>query len=437
VIHCLPAATAALALSAPTGWNPPAPAPRPGAAPGASVPPGAVAPEESRLLSGHVQLTSRDAFVKAGEAYFDHHSPPRWIIFQAVPVPPAGREPDPFYSMYVARLTRNAQGEIVGIGPPVLVSPPGSANTCGWFHPSEPGLVMFGSTLRPPAAEQAAGFQVGTRKYVWQFPEETEVCVARVALPAEPTPGQSAPPARPEPLFTRAHYDAECTWSPDGRHVLYTHVREPKDENDRPDADIWVYDTRRDRHTPLVEAPGYDGGPFFSPDGTMICYRSDRRLDDRLQVFVARLERGPDGAITGLASERQLTDDSHVNFGPFWHPSGRFLAFGSSAVGHHNYEVFAIEVDLEKKSADLRQRRVTHAPGADLLPAFSDDGALMMWTAQRGPLASGETRPSSQVWLVRVRDAGDWLKETPPAAQPAPDSAPPPAPSPPARPHQP
>jgi len=61
----------------------------------------------------------------------------------------------------------------------------------------------------------------------------------------------------------------------------------------------------------------------------------------------------------------------------------------------------------------------------------------MMWTAQRGPLASGETRPSSQVWLVRVRDAGDWLKETPPAAQPAPDSAPPPAPSPPARPHQP
>jgi hypothetical protein len=31
----------------------------------------------------------------------------------------------------------------------------------------------------------------------------------------------------------------------------------------------------------------------------------------------------------------------------------------------------------------------------------------MMWTAQRGPLAEGEQRPSSQLWVARV---GDGLK---------------------------
>ena len=36
---------------------------------------------------------------------------------------------------------------------------------------------------------------------------------------------------------------------------------------------------------------------------------------------------------------------------------------------------------------------------------FSDDGKYMMWTAQRGPLAEGETKPSSQVWVARFNGA--------------------------------
>src|SRR5262245_8515155 len=64
---------------------------------------------EAPLLTDHVQLTKRSEFVKAGEAYFDHHSPPRWVAFQAVPVPAHGQEADPFYSMYVAQLRYDGQ----------------------------------------------------------------------------------------------------------------------------------------------------------------------------------------------------------------------------------------------------------------------------------------------------------------------------------------
>ena len=37
-----------------------------------------------------------------------------------------------------------------------------------------------------------------------------------------------------------------------------------------------------------------------------------------------------------------------------------------------------------------------------MLPVFSPDGKYLMWTAQRGPMAEGEERPSSQTWIADV-----------------------------------
>ena len=71
----------------------------------------------------------------------------------------------------------------------------------------------------------------------------------------------------------------------------------------------------------LVMAPGYDGGPFFSPDGKRICYRSDRKKDDHLQIFVSELSFDESGAITGIDREIQVTDNEFVNWAPV-------LAFG-------------------------------------------------------------------------------------------------------------
>jgi hypothetical protein len=382
---------------------------------------------EPPRLTRHVQLTSRERFVKAGEAYFSPDA--RWIIFQAVPVPVQGRPPDPFYSMYVAKLTRDAEGNLAGTEEPILVSPPGSANTCGWFHPTEPWRILFGSTLTPPATDQKAGFQVGTRKYVWLFPEETEVCTREVRQIYEDEAAVKAANQRAaggggrveadprgvldetlKPLFSRPDYDAECSYSRDGRFVLYAHVREGKKTAGRADADLWVYDTKTNRHHALVTADGYDGGPFFSPDGTRICYRSDRKLNDLLQLFVAELKFDAEGVPVGIEREHQVTDNQAVNWAPFWHPSGRFLVYGTSEVSHANYEVFAVEMDEARLAADspasraadtLRRVRITQASGADVLPVFSPDGAWMMWTAQRGPMAEGEPKPSSQLWAAR------------------------------------
>ncbi len=372
---------------------------------------------ESPLLVNHVQVTDRARFLKAGEAYFDHSSPPKWIIFQAVPVPVAGEKEDPFYAMYVARLVRDSSGRITGTEEPVRISPRGSANTCGWFDPQDLSRVIYGSTVGAPGKDQKSGFQVGTRKYVWMFPDEMEVVEQSVfavgggAGGTNYVRGPAKKDTSPRPMFSLPNYDAECSFSKDGNFVLYAHVRD-EPTHGRPDADIFVYDIANKTHTPLVVADGYDGGPFFSPDDKWICYRSDRRGDDLLQLFIAEID-WKDGKPAGIRREIQVTDDSAVNWAPYWHPSGKFLVYGSSAVDpqrHSNYEIFAVEIDPAKPSGSLRQRRVTFGSGADVLPVFSDDGKLMMWTAQRGPMAEGEEKPSSQVWIAEVNPAGGLAK---------------------------
>ncbi len=365
------------------------------------------AEQEADALRGHVQLTFPDRFVKAGESYFSPDG--KWIIFQAVPRPAPGVEPDIHYSMYVARL-RHEQGRIVGAETPLLVSPPGSANTCGFFHPTEPGRIIFGSTLTPPAAPDQAGYQRGSNDYRWAFPDEMEVVTRLVPEIARAAPAAEEPSAglftstTPTPMWTRPGYDAECAFSPDGRYIVHTRV-----DPATGDPDLYIYDTLLGAASPIVKKPGYDGGPFFSADGRRVCYRSDRRGDDLLQLFVTDLVPavGADGAPTTRLVEHQLTDNGQVNWAPFWHPSGGFLVYTTSEVSHRNYEVFAIEAPRfgEPTDAPLRTRRLTFAEGFDGMPVFTGDGRWMMWTSQRGEIYAGDDRPSTQVWVAEVVNA--------------------------------
>ena len=375
---------------------------------------------EAPLLSHWSQLTFRRDFVKAGEAYFSPDG--RRIIFQAVPVPPAGQEPDQHYSMYVADLTRDAEGGPVGLANIRRVSPNGCANTCGWFHPKDENLILFGCTIDPPLAPNKPGFQVGSNKYVWSFPENMKVVTLDLRTLKE---GEEP---KPTPMFERPGYCAEASWDPSGRYVLYANVDPAKQTGEKPDADIWVFDTSTKAQIPMVIAPGYDGGPFWSPDGSKICYRSDRAGTDLLQIYVSEVERtiGKHPSPVGVKREFQLTTNEHVNWGPFWHPCGEFLVYATSEIGHRNYEVFAFQVgDLvafpgkaigtikstgpaaEPKEVPSTvalahaSKRVTFANGADVLPAFRPDGQWMMWTAQRGEMIAGETRPSSQLWMAK------------------------------------
>ncbi len=331
---------------------------------------------ESGILANHVQLTFPDRFVKAGEAYFSPDD--ARIIFQAIEVPDEGQDADEVYAMFVADLGRNSRGRITSLNEIRRISPPGSANTCGWFHPVDPNIVIFATTIGPPTESKPPGFQRASGRYRWMFPPEMRIvrCDLRVA---------DGTAATLQPVVDdRGAYVAECSLTRDGRHLLFCSLESNG-------GDLLTLDLTNGKLNRIVEAEGYDGGPFFSPDEKRICYRSDRKGDHLLQLFVSDLAFNDDGTIVGVEREYQLTNDESVNWCPFWHPGGRYLVFSTSRMGHHNYEIFLIDADpgdLPGSNGTIRYgagvRRVTHASGSDVLPAFNADGSLMIWSSRRG-----------------------------------------------------
>ncbi len=341
---------------------------------------------ERGILENHVQLTSSERFRKAGECYFSPDA--KQIIFQAVEKKKNPKLEEAFYQMYVADLVYDGD-RVRGIDNVKRLSPPGSSNTCGWFHPTEKGVVIFGSTVIPPANPDKTGYQRNSSRYVWQFPQEMDI----VRCEIDKADGTAATLQRlvedPEA------YLAECVVAADGRHMVFC---EHKVDEGRNGGDLLILNFASQRRVSVTGSEGYDGGPFFSPDGKRLCYRSDRRGDDLLQIFVAELTFDAHGDITGVAREFQLTDNGHVNWAPYWHPNGKYLVYATSEMGHDNYEVFIVDADPGTDGGPTkyatRRRRVTYAAKFDGLPVFNNDASKMMWTCQR------DSDQTSQVWLA-------------------------------------
>lgn len=251
-------------------------------------------------------------------------------------------------------------------------------------------MVIFASTLGPPSESTPPGYQRATGRYKWMFPPEMRI--VRCELDKADGSAESL-----EVLVgDGTAYCAEGSLSPDGRHLLYCSLESNE-------GDLFVLDLHTGATHRIVQARGYDGGPFFSPDGKRICYRSDRNNNNLLQLFVGELAFNDAGEIVGLKREYQLTNNQHVNWCPFWTRDGRALVYATSEAGHYNYEVFIVDADpgdLSSSTGTIRygtgKRRITHASGADVLPAFSSDGTVMIWTSQRGE--DGQ----SQLWAAQI-----------------------------------
>ena len=326
--------------------------------------------------------------MKAGEAYFN--SDATQIVFQAIEHDAQGNPESEYYSMYVAQLRDEGKGQ--SFGPDLRryrlkhirrVSPIGSANTCGWFHPTKPNTLIFASTISAPLKQETPGYQRGTRNYRWSFPPEMRV--VELDLGAKEITTESLKTI----VGDGKAYTAECSTSPDGRTLLYTSLESG-------DGDLYAMDMASKKITRLTALTGYDGGGFFSPDGKKIVWRADRNADNLLQIFVADVVFDSTGAVVGIGEPIAVTNDGAVNWAPYFSPNGKVIVYASSRVGHDNYELLAVPVPADRSAPLGQPRRVTHAGGADLLPAISPDGKLLMWTSQRGP------GRSSQLWLANM-----------------------------------
>lgn len=343
---------------------------------------------EARYLSSPAVVTA--GMTKAGEGYFANDA--RRICYQAVP---PGR---PFYEIFVQDFSADAPRPSV----PTRVSPGRGRTTCSWFSPDGTRLLFASSHLDPDAAatEAAATKQAEEdaragrrRRYQWDFDPWMDLFTSRL---------DGSDLVR---LTTEQGYDAECSFSPDGSQVVFVSDRDG-------DPDIYVMEADGSNVRQLTNEPGYDGGPFFSPDGRWIAYRTDRVEKDMLQIHVMRADGSGDVAITSGKA---------VHWAPFWHPTRPWLiwtgADHSDPTARPNYDLWiaAWEVSPEGSFKAGPPLRLTDHPGADVLPAFSPDGSLLMWTASRSG-DSGGRGPASQLWVSRF-DADAVAADIPPATK--------------------
>jgi Tol biopolymer transport system component len=161
-------------------------------------------------------------------------------------------------------------------------------------------------------------------------------------------------------------YDAEGSYSPDGKEIVFCSNRDGN-------LQLYIMDAHGKNVRQLTHTPGcYNGGPFFSPDGKRVIFRSDRKKKDYLQIYVIN---------TDGTGERALTDTNGVNWGPFWYKDSKHVVYAaadhSNPAIRPNYDLWWMNVDTGAKV------RLTYAPGADILPAFSPDGKKLMWTSTR------------------------------------------------------
>lgn len=324
--------------------------------------------EDIELLGPARQLTFAGS--RTGEGYYSADG--KWMVVQSE------RESDnPFYQIYLMNMENGRSHRI---------SPGHGKTTCAWIHP-QGKKVMFSSTHLDPQARQKQQEKLEERRsgrqkrYAWDYDEHYDIFETDL---------QGGKYKR---LTSSRGYDAEGSYSPDGQWIAFASNRhaytETLSDEDRQRfsedpsylMDIYIMKADGTGARRLTSGAGYDGGPFFSPDGKKIVWRKFSPDGHTAEIFTMK---------TDGSDVRQITRLRSMSWAPFYHPSGDYLIFTTNLHGYDNFELYIADAQGAKEPV-----RVTRLPGFDGLPVFHPQGHQLAWSRQ---LAPGQ----SQIFLA------DW-----------------------------
>lgn len=312
---------------------------------------------ENQFLSNIRQLTYDGK--RAGEGYFSEDG--NALIFQSE------RELDnPFYQIYILNLST---------GDTHRVSPGVGKATCAFFRPGT-DEVLYASTHHDAFAkakqEEALKFRASgeERRYSWDYDAAMDIFSAN-------RDGSNL-----KQLTNTPGYDAEASYSPDGKRIVFCSLRDAYPKNQRSAkelkqlevdpayfGEIYLMNADGSEQKRLTERPGYDGSPFFTPDGQHIVWRHFTPDGSQADIYTMRL----DGSCV-----RRLTDFDSMSRAPYFHPSGAYVIFASNKLGFSNFELYLVDAWGRHEPV-----RVTSTDGFDGLPVFSPDGNRLCWSSNR------------------------------------------------------
>ncbi|HRB28991.1 MAG TPA: biopolymer transporter Tol [Nitrosomonas sp.] len=314
------------------------------------------------FIADEHQLSTKEK--RVGEAYYRDDM--KWMIYQA-----EVSDDNPFYQIFLKNI---ASGDVK------QVSPGTGKTTCAWIHP-EQDKVLFSSTHEDSEAKNKMNAEIEQRKsgvqhsYAWDYDEYYDI------YETDFTGGGI------KNLTQTLGYDAEASWSPDGKKIAFASNRRAYAEKlsdeeaalfkANPSAliDIYIMDADGSNVKRLTQTKSYDGGPFFSPDGKRVVWRRFSDNGREAEIFTMNID-GTD--------QKQITRLNKLSWAPFYHPSGKYIIFTTNLHGHRNFELYIVDTDGKKDPV-----RVTDLEGFDGLPVFTPDGNYLTWTSDRTPEKKG------------------------------------------------
>jgi TolB protein len=171
-------------------------------------------------------------------------------------------------------------------------------------------------------------------------------------------------------LTTNAWYDAEVSVSPDGRRIVFTRQVDGA-------LDLYMMNADGTGEVRLTDTADWqEGAPFFLPDSKTITIRAwsravyGTRRPTPMTIFTINVE-------TGERIER--THDDWMNWAPYPAPDGRHYVFVRPLLDNpSNFEIFL--GDLEGGEPV----RLTFNDSFDGFPSISPDGTKMLFARSEG-----------------------------------------------------
>jgi hypothetical protein len=273
------------------------------------------------------------------------------------------REPgNPFYQMFLLDLES---------GKVQRLSPGQGKTTCGWVHPNLQ-KVMWSSTHLDKQISTKVKEELALRanpvkgRYSWSFDENFDIFESTLE-------GKNQ-----KRLTKELGYDAEGSYSPDGKFIAFASNRLAYDHKLTPDEEkkfkqdpsyfmeIYIMNADGSDVKRLTSSNGYDGGPFFSSDGKKITWRRFSESGASAEIYTMDV----DGK-----NQKQITHLNSMSWAPFYHPSGDYIIFNTTVGGYSNFELFIVDSEGLKEP-----KRVTYAESFDGLATFSPDAKKITWS---------------------------------------------------------
>jgi Tol biopolymer transport system component len=147
----------------------------------------------------------------------------------------------------------------------------------------------------------------------------------------------------------------------------------------------------------ITNSLGYDGGAFYSPDGSKLIFRASRpKTEADIKVYKDLLAEGLVQPTqmelfvcnTDGSDMRQITNLGGANWAPFFHPSGEKVIFSSNHTSERGFPFNLYMINLDGSGLE----QITFDPVFASFPMFSFNGRYLAFSSNRN---NGGTRDTN------------------------------------------